>query len=211
MSEGTIDSVRTQARSRVSRQAFVDAAERLFGESGVHQTAVTDVALEANRSIGSLYHQFEDKAALVAAVVERIMDDLEAEIAARSDQDGWGDRPITDIVAGYITGSMALERARPGYKRIVNEVALADRNVRRRYRQIRAQATAALTGLLLERRSEIGHPDPETAVRFVVDQLTAMLVARLDSTMTPTEMENLTDQQFLEATIDSITGYLRLG
>jgi AcrR family transcriptional regulator len=210
MTTATSGSVRTQARSHVTREAILDAAEKLFGENGVRQTAVTEVARVAKRSIGSLYHQFDDKAALVAAVVDRIADHLESAIATAGDSDQWIGRPITDIVAGYVTGSLAVERARPGYKRIINEASHTDPNTRDRYRRIRSQASRALSALLLERRDEIAHPDPDTAVRFVVDQLTAMLVARLDSTMTPSELEGHTDEQFLDACIDSTSAYLRL-
>ena len=172
---------------------------------------MTEVARQANRSIGSLYHQFDDKGALVTAVVDRIMGHLESEIAAAGTPERWQGQPIIDVVAGYVTGSLAVERARPGYKRIINEVAHTDPSVRDRYRQIRSQASGALSALLIERRDEIGHPAPDVAVRFVVDQLTAMLVSRLDSNMTPTELGAHTDEQFLDACIDSVRAYLRLG
>lgn len=210
MTKTKADSKRSQARSRVTQDSFLDAAERLFGENGIEQTSVTDVAAEADRSIGSLYHHFDDKASLVAAVVNRITDHLEAEIDAAIDPANWTGHRITDIVAAYVTGSLATERTRPGYKRIINEVSLTDPDTRHRYRQIRTRLYRALFELLLERRDEIAHPDPDTAVRFVIDQLTAMLVARLDPTLTPTELQDHTDQQFLDACIDSTSAYLRL-
>ena len=38
----------------------------------------------------------------------------------------------------------------------------------------------ALLQLILQRRSEISHPDPEFAAAFVIDQLSAMFYARSD-------------------------------
>lgn len=209
-SDDRVASARRQPRSDVTRAAFLDAAERLFGEQGIEHTSVTDVAAEAHRSIGSLYHHFADKAALVAAVVDRINDDLDAEITVAVDPVAWTGRSITDIVVGYVTGSLATERARPGYKRIINEVSLLDVDARGRSRALRARLYGGLTRLILARRDEIGHPDPETAVRFVVDQITSMLSTRLDPTITPTELENRTDDQFLEACVESASSYLRL-
>ena len=118
--------------------------------------------------------------------------------------------PSPTIITAYITGALATERARPGYKRIINEITLVEPDIRDRYREIRARLYQGLTALLLERRDEIGHPDPETAARFVIDQLTAMLVARLDPTMAPTELQDHSDQQFLHACVDSASAYLQL-
>ena len=211
MSTTRTESAPIQARSRVSREAFLDAAESLFSISGIAQTAVTDVAAEAGRSIGSLYHQFDDKAALVAAVVDRITEHLEAEVARGIDPATWAGQPLTDIVVGYVTAGLATERMRPGYKRIIAEVCLTDQKTRVRHRRLRGRLNDGLTSLLLERREEIGHPDPDTAVRYVVDQLIAMLTARLDATTTRTALQEHTDEQFLDACIESVTAYLRLG
>ena len=199
-----------QARSRVSREAFLDAAEELFSSNGIADTAVTDVADKAGRSIGSLYHQFDDKAALVAAVVNRITEHLETEIARGIDPATWEGQRIPDIITGYLTGALNTERTRPGYKRIINEICLTDARTRDRYRAVRTRLNLGLTELLLQRQDEIGHADPDIATRYVVDQLTAMLTTRLDTTMTPTALQQHTDQQFIHACLESSVAYLRI-
>ena len=126
-----------------------------------------------------------------------LADDLQAEITVGIDPATWAGRTIEEILTSYVTEALATEQNRPGYKRIVNEASLLDPEMRARYRGLRADLDRGLTAALLERRDQIGHPEPETAARFVIDQLTAMLTNRLDSAMTPTELEDHTDAQFV--------------
>ena len=87
---------------------------------------------------------------------------------------------------------------------------LIDEETRSAFKRFRHRLDGGLVGLLLERRSEIGHSDPETAARFVVDQLSAMLWARLDRVMTPTQLEDRDDADFVAETVRSASAYLQL-
>ncbi len=200
----------TQARSHRTQDAFLDAAEDLFAKRGVEHTSVTDVAESAQRSIGSLYHHFENKQTLVTAVVGRITDDLEASIDAAIEPTQWRSHGITEIIDRYLTTSLALSHGRPGYKRITIEVSLTDPTTRDRYRELRQRLDQGLADLFLERRAEIGHPDPEIATRFAVDQLTAMLAARLDPDLSPTLLRGTSDTTYVQETIASVRAYLQL-
>jgi AcrR family transcriptional regulator len=63
----------------VRRDAFVDAAQRLIQVHGYEQMSVQDVLDEVDASRGAFYHYFDSKAALLDAVIERMVDDsLEA-------------------------------------------------------------------------------------------------------------------------------------
>jgi AcrR family transcriptional regulator len=73
-------SKRTQAeRTAVTRAALVDAARRLFEERGFAAVGTDEIARAAGVTRGALYHQFDGKRELFAAVFEQV----EAEIAAR--------------------------------------------------------------------------------------------------------------------------------
>ncbi len=198
-----------QPRSRTTQDALLAAAEELFGRRGVDSTAVTAVARHAGRSIGSLYHHFESKETLVVAVVDRILGDLEAGISSSHDPTRWEGLTIEDIVRRFVGTALELEGARPGYKRVLIEVSLTDHETRERYKQLRRRLSEGLTQRLLDRRHEIGHPDPETAARFAVDQLSAMLAARLDREATPTELESRSDEDFTAEAVASVSAYLR--
>lgn len=60
--------MRKAEQSAVSRRALLAAARSLFGDRGFDATSVADIAAAASLTKGSLYHQFEDKAALFEAV-----------------------------------------------------------------------------------------------------------------------------------------------
>jgi TetR/AcrR family transcriptional regulator, transcriptional repressor for nem operon len=63
-----IDHPRT-ARGRATRERIVAAASELIGERGVAETSLDDVIERAGASKSQLYHYFEDRAALLRAVV----------------------------------------------------------------------------------------------------------------------------------------------
>jgi TetR/AcrR family transcriptional repressor of nem operon len=63
-----IDSPKT-ARGRATCERIVAAASELIGERGVAETSIDDVLDRAGASKSQLYHYFEDRAALLRAVV----------------------------------------------------------------------------------------------------------------------------------------------
>src|SRR2546428_12693361 len=69
-----------------TREATLDAAERLFSARGVDGVAVRDLAREMGLTPSSLYNHFSGKQALYEAVLER------------------GLRPIVDLVAAAPSG-----------------------------------------------------------------------------------------------------------
>jgi len=79
---------RTQGeRTAQTRAALITAARRLFGAEGFAEVGAERVTREAGLTRGALYHQFDGKAGLFAAV----LDQVEAEIAQR----------VADAVAGF--------------------------------------------------------------------------------------------------------------
>lgn len=57
------------ARGRETRERILAAASQLISERGVAETSIDDVLAQAAVSKGQLYHYFEDRAALLRAVV----------------------------------------------------------------------------------------------------------------------------------------------
>ncbi len=62
---------RTKADALATRNALLDAAERLFDEKGVSRTSLNDIALAAGTTRGAIYWHFKDKADLFNAMMER--------------------------------------------------------------------------------------------------------------------------------------------
>jgi AcrR family transcriptional regulator len=87
---GTNRGRRTQAdRSATTRAALVKAARELFADQGFAATGRDEIAARAGVTRGALYHHFESKTALAAAVVAELEDELvERVVVAAAEGDG---------------------------------------------------------------------------------------------------------------------------
>jgi AcrR family transcriptional regulator len=65
----------------VRREAFVDAAQGLIQAKGYEQMSIQDVLDQLEASRGAFYHYFDSKAALLEAVVERMVETAMAALA----------------------------------------------------------------------------------------------------------------------------------
>lgn len=63
---------RTRAAAEATREALLDAAEQAFLERGVSGTSLEHIAQRAGVTRGAVYWHFRDKAALFAAMIERV-------------------------------------------------------------------------------------------------------------------------------------------
>ena len=70
---GVVESVLTE-RGRASRERIVAAASELIRERGLADTSLDDVIARAGASKSQLYHYFDDRSALLRAVVEHNAD-----------------------------------------------------------------------------------------------------------------------------------------
>lgn len=68
---------RTKAEADQTRNALLDAAERLFQAQGVSRTSLQDIAQAAGATRGAIYWHFKDKADLFNAMMERVTLPLE--------------------------------------------------------------------------------------------------------------------------------------
>lgn len=65
----------------MTREAILEATARLLVEDGYARTSTNRIAERAGVSVGSLYHYFGDKQAIVEALTERVMERQLAELA----------------------------------------------------------------------------------------------------------------------------------
>ena len=79
---------RTKEDAQATRQALLDAAERVFEQRGVSRTSLAEVAVAAGVTRGAVYWHFKDKADLFNAMMERVILPFDAELAALPDADG---------------------------------------------------------------------------------------------------------------------------
>ena len=73
---------RTKAAADATREQLLDAAESLFLERGMNHCALQDIAQAAGLTRGAIYWHFEDKLALVQALLSRVDLPLEQALLA---------------------------------------------------------------------------------------------------------------------------------
>lgn len=60
---------RCDERTEARRQQILEAAEQCFREHGFHSASMQRIARTAGMSVGHIYHYFENKEAIIAAIV----------------------------------------------------------------------------------------------------------------------------------------------
>jgi len=180
------------------RDAFVDAAQRLIQAKGYEQMSVQDVLDELGASRGALYHYFDSKAALLEAVVERMVDAvtevLEPLVADPA-------VPAFEKLQRVFTGITDWKMERADLLRAFMTSWMSDENVlvRERFRRHTAvRLTPLLARILRQGKAEgafsVGSPDHAAAV-FVALILGAnemaiqLLVARQAGAVTLEDVE----------------------
>jgi AcrR family transcriptional regulator len=75
---------RTQAeRTAATRALLIGSARKLFSANGFSAVSTETIVAAAGVTRGALYHQFDDKAALFAAVYEQVEEELVADVGQR--------------------------------------------------------------------------------------------------------------------------------
>ena len=73
---------RRHARSALRRRQVLDAALSCFGERGIERTAIGDICTASGASVGSLYHQFDGKHGVAAALYLDTLADFQSAVLA---------------------------------------------------------------------------------------------------------------------------------
>ncbi|MGP8154960.1 MAG: TetR/AcrR family transcriptional regulator [Smithella sp.] len=102
----------SQERSRKTMAAIYEAAAHIFAEIGYTEATTDQVAERAGVSIGTLYHYFPGKEAILYGLWEEHMDDIKT-IVQQVDQDirwqGFVDRGIVPVVLRLILELVSYE------------------------------------------------------------------------------------------------------
>jgi AcrR family transcriptional regulator len=142
----------TQRRSQERLARIARAAGELCAEVGAENVTLEAIAERAATSIGSLYRFYPNRDALLAAVAERYVADLDALLEG---EEAAVERlvllPLDALVDAVLEPFVAFHRAHPGYFAILfaPQGSAALRTVRGRLRQRLATRLEAL----LERRA----------------------------------------------------------
>ena len=102
------------AKGRATRERIVVAASELVFTRGVAETSVDQVIARAGASKSQLYHYFEDRSALLRAVVEQNTEEVLASIGPL---DSW------KAIRGWFDSMVELQQERKGVRWLSDRVA----------------------------------------------------------------------------------------
>jgi AcrR family transcriptional regulator len=86
---GTMGTRRRAEYAEATRASLIEVARRLFADRGYTATSLDDIVAAARVTKGALYHHFDGKVELFAAVAEGVEADLTARVGGGIERDPW--------------------------------------------------------------------------------------------------------------------------
>jgi AcrR family transcriptional regulator len=161
----------TQARSRATVDVILAATARLLVKHGFDRTSTNQIAEAAGVSIGSLYQYFPSKEALVAALMERHVEEMRALAFAQLDE--VRGLPLPAAVHVMIEMMLRAHAVDPALHRVLMEQVPRTGRLGKRD-DFEREILAAVTAFLASRKSELGVVDVEMAATIVVASVEAI-------------------------------------
>ena len=157
-----------QERSQQTLDRILAAAEVLIAEKGFEDTPISEIVRHAGSSVGAFYSRFEDKHALLHAISGRFVEQAMATADSALDPTRWKDAPIDEVLRSVVRFLVSIYREQAGLLRAFVIRNHTDPEFRVRQERLTLYVNRGVRELLLARGGEIGHPDPERAVRFIL-------------------------------------------
>jgi len=168
-----------QLRSRESLERILDAAESLIRERGFESTTIAEVVQRSGSSVGSLYGRFDNKLGLLRAVQLRYHARVQNAIFAAFSGDHPRAESLEEAVARIVSVLSRHVLSEPELFRAFVLQAVFDPGVRAQGERTNAERRNKVVEVLLTHRDEIGHPNPEQAVRWCYSACMALLRERI--------------------------------
>ncbi|WP_028310888.1 TetR/AcrR family transcriptional regulator [Derxia gummosa] len=84
-------------RARLRRTQILDAAAECFRRNGFHAASIAEISKAAGMSAGHIYNYFENKDAIVAAIVERGLDEFQEVFERFASADNLRDTMLAEV------------------------------------------------------------------------------------------------------------------
>lgn len=181
--DGTVPRPPKQSRSRRTLERIVRASLAILDEEGPGALTVQAIVERAGSSVGSFYARFDGKDDLLDYLADRMWVDATEHWDAALAQRHWARHTLAELVDEAVTLLADAARAHAAPLRALQATGASGHAAGR----FRAHVRDGLAAALLLRRDDIGHPDPDTAVRVGLAAASALLdgpregaLARLD-------------------------------
>jgi AcrR family transcriptional regulator len=155
-----------QERSRASYERLIEASIALLEERGYVAFTLGDVSRRAKVSIGSIYGRIPNKDALIREVQARVLERMDDEFSALVTRIRRKALPLRTLVLTSVAEFANFHRRHAAILHAFMDRAPQDPLVSSVGRKYQGQMGLDFKLLLLERRHEFVHPDPERAAEI---------------------------------------------
>jgi len=189
-----------QERSKATVETILAATARVLVKKGFDGLTTNAVAEAAGVSIGSLYQYFPSKEALVAALIEQHIEQMNAAILHELTR--VAQLPMAQAVRAVIELTIRAHSIEPELHRVLTEQVP---RVGRLARLVEADAICRrmVAGILAARRDELAISDPDTAAFILVHSIEA--ITHRAALFSP---ERLRDPRLIDEAVALVTRYL---
>jgi AcrR family transcriptional regulator len=153
-----------QRRSRASFDRVLDAGTELLQDKGWDGFTLAEVSRRAKVSIGSIYARVPSKDALLYTIYDRYQEVLRAEQLELDDPQRFQGLATRDVLDGAVRAFADTMQRHRRMLRVFMHRGAVDDVIAARGSESSAAIGRTFKELLLTRRDELRHPDPELAV-----------------------------------------------
>ena len=189
-----------QERSRATVDTILAATARVLVKKGFDGLTTNAVAEAAGVSIGSLYQYFPSKEALVAALIEQHIEEMNSAILHELTR--VAQLPMAQAVRAVIELTIRAHSVEPELHRVLTEQVP---RVGRLARLAEADSICRrmVSGILAARKEELAISDPDTAAFVLVASIEA--ITHRAALFSP---ERLRDPRLIDEAVALVTRYL---
>jgi AcrR family transcriptional regulator len=189
-----------QERSKATVDTILAATARVLVKKGFDGLTTNAVAEQAGVSIGSLYQYFPSKEALVAALIEQHIEEMNTAIL--SELTRVAQLPMAQAVRAVIELTIRAHSIEPELHRVLTEQVP---RVGRLARLAEADGICRrmVAGMLAARKDELAIADPDTAAFILVASIEA--ITHRAALFSP---ERLRDPRLIDEAVALVTRYL---
>src|SRR4051812_39247937 len=155
-----------QSRSQETLDRILDAAEQVLAEKAFGEATLAEIMERAGVTVGAFYRRYPDKNALLRHLDERFFGEMLAKGEDLFDPARWPGASSRAIIEAFVTQAVGVYTTRRGLLRSLFLRARTDTVLQQSAFQVNEQFIAKLRALLMPRRGEMTHPDPERAIEL---------------------------------------------
>jgi AcrR family transcriptional regulator len=159
-----------QERSRQTLARLLKAAAEVLNKEGLEGATIPRIAARAGVTPGTIYRRFPDKDALLREVCLRLLEENYSQSKKLLTAERWKTMSLAEMSRLVIAMTLRGHHLHRGLLRALLFFTLQhpDAAFVRKSEELEWQTFRDVGELLLTRRSEIRHPDPESAVKFAM-------------------------------------------